>query len=116
MVKFAFALLLLARLSLCRRPNILFILADDQDLHMESVQHMPYLSVSSLSIHPHDGQKLIRAPIPGVHRQRGGQLQPALLHCCALLSFPGDTVDWPSGTQSQRDECRPPSRRLSEGG
>lgn len=26
-----------------KRPNILFILTDDQDAHMESVHHMPYL-------------------------------------------------------------------------
>ncbi|KPM35927.1 Arylsulfatase [Neonectria ditissima] len=37
------ALLLFGQLALCRRPNILFILTDDQDLHMESVEHMPYL-------------------------------------------------------------------------
>ncbi|CAG9983614.1 unnamed protein product [Clonostachys byssicola] len=35
--------LLYAQLALCRRPNILFVLVDDQDLHMESVQHMSYL-------------------------------------------------------------------------
>ncbi|KAM0324601.1 hypothetical protein ACHAQA_007989 [Verticillium albo-atrum] len=40
----AAGLLFFARLALCRRPNILFILTDDQDLHMESVAHMPHLT------------------------------------------------------------------------
>lgn len=31
-----------------KKPNILFILTDDQDLHMESVEHMPYLNVGTL--------------------------------------------------------------------
>ncbi|KAF6826127.1 arylsulfatase [Colletotrichum plurivorum] len=35
--------LLLAGLANAKRPNILFILTDDQDLHMESVEHMPFL-------------------------------------------------------------------------
>lgn len=26
-----------------KKPNILFILTDDQDWHMESMQHMPFL-------------------------------------------------------------------------
>lgn len=38
--------LLYAQLALCR-PNIVFILVDDQDLHMESVEHMPYLKVAN---------------------------------------------------------------------
>lgn len=37
--------LALATLVQAKRPNILFILTDDQDLHMESVQHMQYLKV-----------------------------------------------------------------------
>ncbi|KAH8673257.1 alkaline-phosphatase-like protein [Ilyonectria robusta] len=37
------ALLLFGSSAVCGRPNILFILTDDQDLHMESVEHMPYL-------------------------------------------------------------------------
>ena len=36
---------LLAELSHARSPNILFILTDDQDLHMESVDHMQHLKV-----------------------------------------------------------------------
>ncbi|CAI0644619.1 unnamed protein product [Colletotrichum noveboracense] len=35
--------LALATLVQAKRPNILFILTDDQDLHMESVQYMQYL-------------------------------------------------------------------------
>lgn len=31
-----------------KQPNILFVLTDDQDLHMESVEHMPYLKVRYL--------------------------------------------------------------------
>lgn len=38
-------LLLFVQAALCSRPNIVFILTDDQDLHMESVQHMPHLTV-----------------------------------------------------------------------
>lgn len=38
-------LLLTAGLVHAKRPNILFILTDDQDLHMESVEHMQYLKV-----------------------------------------------------------------------
>ncbi|KAI8665134.1 Arylsulfatase [Fusarium sp. Ph1] len=37
-------LLLFVQAALCSRPNIVFILTDDQDLHMESVQHMPHLT------------------------------------------------------------------------
>ncbi|KAF6815127.1 arylsulfatase [Colletotrichum musicola] len=35
--------LLFVGLANAKRPNILFILTDDQDLHMESVEHMPFL-------------------------------------------------------------------------
>jgi N-acetylglucosamine-6-sulfatase len=35
--------LALAQLAVAKKPNILFILTDDQDLHMESVDHMPHL-------------------------------------------------------------------------
>lgn len=38
-------MLLLAGLANAKRPNILFILTDDQDLRMESVEHMPFLRV-----------------------------------------------------------------------
>jgi hypothetical protein len=38
-------LLLFVQAALCSRRNIVFILTDDQDLHMESVQHMPHLTV-----------------------------------------------------------------------
>lgn len=42
-----FELLMLAQLgrAVSSRPNILFILTDDQDWHMESVEHMTYLKV-----------------------------------------------------------------------
>ncbi|KAM0547520.1 hypothetical protein ACHAPJ_010393 [Fusarium lateritium] len=43
MLAFLGVILLLAQAALCRRPNILFILTDDQDLHMESVEHMSHL-------------------------------------------------------------------------
>ncbi|KAJ4245524.1 hypothetical protein NW762_014033 [Fusarium torreyae] len=43
MLAFTAIVLMLAQVALCRRPNILFILTDDQDLHMESVEHMPHL-------------------------------------------------------------------------
>lgn len=32
-------------LAISKKPNILFILTDDQDLHMEAGEHMPYLQV-----------------------------------------------------------------------
>lgn len=50
MLGFFFGLLLVAQFGLAERPNILFILTDDQDWHMESVTHMPYLKVSLISV------------------------------------------------------------------
>lgn len=35
--------------AIAKRPNILFILTDDQDGHMESVEHMPYLQSEIVS-------------------------------------------------------------------
>ncbi|KAH8660574.1 alkaline-phosphatase-like protein [Xylariales sp. PMI_506] len=43
MLSYLFGLLLVAQLGQAERPNILFVLTDDQDWHMESVNHMPYL-------------------------------------------------------------------------
>ncbi|KAF5592016.1 arylsulfatase [Fusarium subglutinans] len=43
------ALLFAAGLVQAKRPNILFILTDDQDLHMESVDHMQYLKSDIVS-------------------------------------------------------------------
>jgi N-acetylglucosamine-6-sulfatase len=37
------SLLMAAKSAIAKPPNILFILTDDQDWHMESMQHMPYL-------------------------------------------------------------------------
>lgn len=42
-------LLLLGSVVVAKRPNILFILTDDQDIHMESVDHMPYLQSDIVS-------------------------------------------------------------------
>lgn len=49
MLQFFLAAVLLAGLSLAssKRPNILFVLTDDQDSHMEAAEHMPYLQVCS---------------------------------------------------------------------
>lgn len=49
MFRYILATLLLAGLAhgRAKRPNILFILTDDQDLHMDSVEHMPNLRVRS---------------------------------------------------------------------
>lgn len=49
MLAYVAALLLFGSSVVCGRPNILFILTDDQDLHMESVEHMPYLEVITFS-------------------------------------------------------------------
>lgn len=52
MLLHALELLMLAHLgrAVSSRPNILFILTDDQDWHMESVDHMNYLKVISRHI------------------------------------------------------------------
>ncbi|GKU06113.1 unnamed protein product [Fusarium langsethiae] len=42
-MKSLYTLLALTGLVQAKRPNILFILTDDQDLHMESVDHLQYL-------------------------------------------------------------------------
>lgn len=41
-----FVLFVFGHLGRCAKPNILFILTDDQDWHMESVDHMQYLKVN----------------------------------------------------------------------
>lgn len=46
-----FAILLLGQPVFCRRPNILFILTDDQDSHMQSMEHMPYVNVRLTTEH-----------------------------------------------------------------
>ena len=42
-------LLAVASLGACRNPNIVFILTDDQDVHMGAAEHMPNLQVSQLN-------------------------------------------------------------------
>lgn len=37
-----------AALAADKRPNILFILTDDQDMHMEGADHMEFLKVPCL--------------------------------------------------------------------
>lgn len=55
MLPYTLWLLLVAQLSLAAlsRPNILFVLTDDQDWHMESVDHMKYLKVRHRAVRVH---------------------------------------------------------------
>jgi len=43
-----FQILLLAGLAIAKRPNILFILTDDQGKHVGGLDHMPKLQVNIL--------------------------------------------------------------------
>lgn len=45
-------LLLGGALASAKQPNILFVLTDDQDLHMNSVDYMPLLQVTSTILYP----------------------------------------------------------------
>lgn len=57
----ATVLVALAWQGLAKKPNILFILTDDQDLHMESVDHMPYLKVRCPNLHFNKARWLLYA-------------------------------------------------------
>lgn len=58
--------LLLATLAVARRPNILFILTDDQGKHVGGLEHMPKLQVNTIlhmkNAGPTDGEKATTRP------------------------------------------------------
>lgn len=42
-IRYLFLCLLVSLCLAAKKPNILFIITDDQDSHMESIEHMPLL-------------------------------------------------------------------------
>lgn len=47
---FVGSLLALASLVVAKKPNVVFILTDDQDSHMGAAEHMPYLQVKPVKV------------------------------------------------------------------
>ena len=92
-----------------KRPNILFFLTDDQDLHMESVEHMQYLKVGNLELSLHIWLTLMT--IVGRCSKRHN-VQSALLHCSPVLSLTSDSLDRTRCTQSQYHQRVAASRGL----
>lgn len=97
MLLHALELLMLAQLgrAVSSRPNILFILTDDQDWHMESVDHMKYLKVITRPpcFLKRSSEKLIERLTPGFDSEQGHDVQPTLLHSGFVLSISSNIVD-----------------------
>lgn len=77
-----------------KQPNILFVLTDDQDAHMDSVAHMPFLQVSPSFSQGYN----IADEIKGRCCEQGDHIQQAFLYSSAVLPIKSNPVDRQSGT------------------
>lgn len=79
------------------KPNILFILTDDQDWHMESIVGRQPIYDSEEEYSGLMREIATYASSTKVHTQRGHSVQQSLLHRCALLPITRHAVDGKSG-------------------